>query len=200
MFQNSVFLQHFPYLSLCALLLLGGFGLPFPEEAILITAGFLIAQGIVGKIPALLVIFLSVLAADFMLYSVGKRYGFRLIEHRTFQRVLSPDTFAKFQKRFDRRGTLWVFLGRFAVGVRAQIFLMAGVTRLPAARFLIADLSAALISIPVMVWVGYAGGNSLKVMRNDFTRIEHVIIVGLVLGFIAWIFYHHVKHRKTAGG
>src|SRR5512138_2996576 len=115
MFQNSVFLQHFPYLSLSALLLLGGFGFPFPEEAVLITAGFLIAQGIVGKIPSLLVIFLSVLAADFMLYSVGKRYGFRLIEHRTFQRMLSADTFAKFQKRFDRRGTLWVFLGRFAV-------------------------------------------------------------------------------------
>lgn len=53
----------------------------------------------------------------------------------------------------------WVlFVARFLPGLRSPIFLTAGMTRrIPFWRFLLLDGLAALISVPVWVYLGYFG-------------------------------------------
>jgi len=46
MLEATSLIQHFPYLGLFILLILGTLGLPFPEDGILILGGFLIAHSI----------------------------------------------------------------------------------------------------------------------------------------------------------
>jgi membrane protein DedA with SNARE-associated domain len=53
MFEISGFVEHFKYIGIFLLLILGGIGLPFPEDATLILCGFLIAHDIIRLIPAL---------------------------------------------------------------------------------------------------------------------------------------------------
>lgn len=48
----SGLVEHFPYLGLLVLLVLGGLGLPFPEDTTLILCGFLISTKVVKLFPA----------------------------------------------------------------------------------------------------------------------------------------------------
>ena len=61
--------QHFPYVGLFILLILGGLGLPFPEDATLILCGFLLFHGTVKPVPAFLAVLIGL--ATFL----KKRFG-----------------------------------------------------------------------------------------------------------------------------
>jgi len=75
MFEIGTLIEHFPYVGVFVLLILGGIGLPFPEDATLILSGFLIAHGLMKPLPAFLVIYPALIMTDFSLYWVGKKYG-----------------------------------------------------------------------------------------------------------------------------
>jgi membrane protein DedA with SNARE-associated domain len=192
----SGLVEHLPYLSIFLLLILGGIGLPFPEDATLILSGFLIAHEIIKPLPAFLVVYPGLLLTDFFLYLVGKKYGRMVVEHKRFRRIISPDRLSKLEEKF-KKGDVWVILiGRHFLGLRAQVFLVAGVMRMPAIKFLIADATTALLTIALMGGIGYAGGNSIQILRKDLTRIEHIAIIVLVVLFACWIIYVYFKGNK----
>jgi membrane protein DedA with SNARE-associated domain len=192
----SGLVEHLPYLSIFLLLILGGIGLPFPEDATLILSGFLIAHEIIKPLPAFLVVYPGLLLTDFFLYLVGKKYGRMVVEHKRFRRIISPDRLSKLEEKF-KKGDVWVILiGRHFLGLRAQVFLVAGVMRMPAIKFLIADATTALLTIALMGGIGYAGGNSIQILRKDLTRIEHIAIVVLMILFAGWLVFKYFKGSK----
>jgi membrane protein DedA with SNARE-associated domain len=196
MLDISEVTEHLPYLSIFLLLILGGIGLPFPEDATLILSGFLIAHEIIKALPAFLVVYTGLLLTDFFLYLIGKKYGRMVVEHKKFRRIISHDRLLKLEEKF-KKGDVWVILiGRHFLGLRAQIFLVAGVMRMPAIKFLIADATTALLTIALMGGIGYAGGNSIQILRKDLTRIEHIAIIVLVILFACWIIYVYFKGGK----
>jgi membrane protein DedA with SNARE-associated domain len=91
MLEVTTLIDHFPYLGVFLLLILGGIGLPFPEDTTLILSGFLIAHYVMKPLPAFLVIYPSLLMTDFLLYLIGKKYGRRVVEHKRFRKVISSD-------------------------------------------------------------------------------------------------------------
>jgi membrane protein DedA with SNARE-associated domain len=80
--------------------------------------------------------------------------------------------------------------------VRAQVFLVAGVMRMPAIKFLTADAASAILTVTLMVGIGYLGGNSMEVLKKDIGRIEHVAVVLLVMLMIIWIIFRYLKSIK----
>jgi membrane protein DedA with SNARE-associated domain len=50
---------------------------------------------------------------------------------------------------------------------------VAGIIKMRLVKLLLADAVSALVTISKMVGIGYAGGNSLEVLRKDMKRIEH---------------------------
>src|SRR4030066_1119859 len=90
MFESAPFVNHFPYLVIFLLLILGGVGLPFPEDATLLLGGFLMAHYVIKPLPAFLVVYSGLLITDFSLYLVGKKYGRRVVEHKRFRKIISP--------------------------------------------------------------------------------------------------------------
>jgi membrane protein DedA with SNARE-associated domain len=142
MLEISPFLEHFPYLGIFAFLILGGIGLPFPEDATLLLSGFLISHGITKPLPTFIVVYFGLLLTDFFLYSIGKKYGRSLVEHRRFHRILFTEKLLKFEEKFKKWSAWFLFFGRHFVGLRAQIFLTAVVMRMSLVKFLIADAAA----------------------------------------------------------
>lgn len=193
MFKLSLLVEHFPYLGLFILLIFGGVGLPFPEDTTLILSGFLISHEVIRPIPAFIVIYVGMLLADFSFYSIGKRYGRKIVDHKRFHRFISPERIAGLEDKFNKRGTLVILFGRHLVGLRAQIFLVAGITRMPSEKFLIADAVSAIFTMALMVGVGYTGGNSLQVLKRDITRIEHAGILFLVISLTVYLFIRYFK-------
>ncbi len=195
MVDPSAVILHFTYMGIFCLLILGGLGLPFPEDGVLIMSGLLIAHGVIKLVPALFIIYPSLLIADFILYAIGRKYGRMVVEHKIFSKIVSPATLLRFEEKFTRWGALMVFLGRHFIGFRAPIFLISGVMRIPRLKFLIADGLSAIITISINLGLGYLGGNTLMLLRNDITRVDYILILALILLVSGWIILRYFRDR-----
>ena len=193
MLEIDTLIKQSPYLGIFILLFLGDIGLPFPEDTILILSGFLIAQGVTKPLPTLLVVYSGLLLTDFVLYLAGKKYGRRIIEHKRLHKIISQDRLRKVEEKFERWGVLVVFFGRHLLGVRAQVFLVAGVMRMPPVKFVMADAASAILTVTLMVGIGYLGGNSIEVLKKDMARIEHVLVVLFIMLLVSWIIFRYLK-------
>jgi membrane protein DedA with SNARE-associated domain len=198
MVDPGTVIQHFTYIGIFCLLILGGLGFPFPEDGVLIMSGLLIAHGVIQLAPALLVIYPSLLIADFILYSIGRKYGRMVVEHKRFSKIVSPVTLSRLEEKFTRWGALMVFLGRHVVGFRAPIFLISGVMRISRTKFLVADGLSAIITISFTLGLGYLGGNSLMILKRDITRVDYILILALVILVAGWIILRYFRDRKKS--
>jgi len=196
MIEIATLIDRFPYFGIFVLLVLGDIGLPFPEDTTLLLSGFLIAQDVIRPLPSLLIIYPSLLLTDFFLYWVGKKYGHQVVTHKRFHKIISPKRLEKLEEKFRRWGIFVVFIGRHLLGVRAQVFLAAGVMKMSTIKFLLADGVSAIFTVTLMVGIGYWGGNSIQVLKKDVTRIGHAAIVILLILLAAGIFFNYIKNRR----
>ncbi len=193
----SAIIEPFPYIGLFLLLILGGIGLPVPEDATLVLCGFLIANDVIRPLHALAVVYAGLLAADTVVYHLGKKYGSKAITHRGFQRLLSAEKLSELEKRFNRKGIFVILFGRHLVGLRVQIFLAAGILRMQYVKFILADAASAIITIAIMVGVGYGGGSSLEIILKDVKRVEHWVIFALFSCLTVYLIYRYIRSWRN---
>src|SRR5512141_2685203 len=86
--QLQAFGPHLVYLCIYAMLLLSAMGMPLPEDLTLVAAGYLTGKGLAQPIPVAVVGILGVVTGDQFVYSLGRRFGPRIVRHRWFSRVL----------------------------------------------------------------------------------------------------------------
>jgi membrane protein DedA with SNARE-associated domain len=199
MIETIPLIEHFPYLGLFILLILGTLGLPFPEDGILLLGGFLTAQEFIRPLPTFLIIYSGLLMTDFLLYSVGRKYGRRLVEHKRFQRIITQERLTKLEGKFKKWGALVVFFGRHLLGLRAQIFLVAGAMRMSWKKFLIVDGTSILLTITSWGGLGYVGGNHIDALRTHITSIEFILTAFLVISVGSLLLFRFLNRRNTSG-
>ena len=190
------FMDNFPYAGLFVLLILGGVGFPFPEDATLILCGFLISINAVNPAAALIDVYAGLIIGDYIVYSIGKRYGRRIVTHKRFQKFLSPQRFASLEEKFAKNEVLLILFGRHFIGLRVQIFLAAGIMRMSAVKFVLTDALTSILTMAVMVGAGYAGGSSLAVIKKDITRIEHFAILAIVICIPLYLLYRYIRSKR----
>ncbi len=191
------FIQHFHYVGLFALLILGGVGFPFPEDITFILAGILLSNEVIQPIPTFLAVYSGVLIADLILYSAGRKYGRKVAMFKPFRRMLTPERFMRLEYKFATRGTSYILVGRHLPGLRAQLFLVAGIMRMPVVRFLAADAFSALFSVTIWGGAGYLFGYKFLFLKEKFTSIEHAVILPLVGAAIAaGLIYLLIRSRR----
>jgi membrane protein DedA with SNARE-associated domain len=190
-------IENFPYLGMFILLILGGVGLPFPEDATLIMCGLLISTQVVRPIPALLTVYAGLLIADLTLHFIGRKYGRQIVTHRRFHKWISPERLSFLEKKFNRIGLLLILLGRHIAGLRAQIFLVSGIMRMPTLKFFVADALSSIFTMALMVGAGYWGGNSLRLLKRGLVKIEHIAILVILFSIIIYSFYRYLKPKLT---
>ena len=138
-----------------AVLLLCGLGLPIPEDIVLIAAGALGVLDGRAWIHISVIMYAGVMGGDSIIFFAGRYFGTRLRTAAWFQRLFPADKQAKVEVLFERHGSKGLFLGRFLPGLRAPIFFTAGSMRVSFWKFFCFDGFAALISVPVFVWLGH---------------------------------------------
>jgi membrane protein DedA with SNARE-associated domain len=65
-------------------------------------------------------------------------------------------------------------------------------------KFLIADAATALFTIALMGGIGYAGGNSIQILKKDVTRIEHIAMVIFAILLAGWFVFKYFKGDKRS--
>ncbi len=190
-------MAHFPAVGLFVLLVLGGLGFPFPEDATLILCGVLIATGVVKPLAGLIASYAGLISMDLFLFHIGKKYGTKVTSAKRFSKILTQERLLKLEQKFSRWGIFFLVIGRQLVGLRAQIFLACGTLRMPSFKFLAADMASALITMAIMVGIGYAGGNSINSLSRNIHRIGDAAVVLVVVSIFFFFFYKYVKRGRT---
>lgn len=158
MFETLLNLFQDSHLSLWGpffVLLLCGLGLPIPEDVVLVAAGAMGENLGRSWLEVSALMYAGVLGGDSITFFAGRHVGGWVLTSRWFQRILSPQKQAKVVDFFERRGSAGLFIGRFLPGLRAPIFFTAGSMKVPFLKFLFFDGLAALLSVPVFVWLGH---------------------------------------------
>jgi membrane protein DedA with SNARE-associated domain len=183
-------MEHAFYPVLLVVLVTASLGVPIPEDVPLIGAGVILAHhSTAASWPGTLsTALLGIMCGDMILYSLGKRWGPEVCQHRWVRWLITPARLERMTAKFKRYGMRMCFFGRFFVGVRAAMCITAGATHFPFWRFVLADLSGALLSIPLFVALGYWFGTAVPELRAYIHLVQWglLVLAGLVLaGFVA---------------
>jgi membrane protein DedA with SNARE-associated domain len=189
-------ISKFGYLGIVLLLVLGGLGVPIPEEAPVILSAVLSHKGVMWWPFAFAACFVGVLVGDFLVYYLGYFYGEKVLSLRLTRSFLTRSREAQIKGYFHRHGIKILIVGRFAVGFRTAAYLTAGILRLPALRLLGADMIAATLSTTLMFAGGYWFADWIE---KGIKEAQHFIVITLVASVAGVILYRYIKARRRAG-
>lgn len=177
-------------------LMVGGLGVPLPEDVALLAAGALIQQGAVDPALAMPVVFAGVLGGDAGLFFLARRLGPAAYERRLFRRILPPERRSRIEEAFRRHGGRLVFFARHVAGLRGAVFAMAGIHRMRPSRFLLWDAVAACLSVPLVVGLGYFGALHVDRVRAGIARAHHWVLLAAALGGLGYLAWWHVRKLR----
>ena len=191
------------------LLVLCGFGLPMPEDIILVTGGVLCwlaspAESVSWRalledrgLHSMMVVGLAgILAGDSVIYWAGRRLGARVAEFRLLRRLVPPDKLEHVEKLLRRRGNVVVVIARFLPGLRAPTYFTVGHSRLPYWEFLLFDGLAALVSAPLWVALGFRFGGDIERAAHEASRFGHLLLLAVAVVLAALVF-RWVQRRRA---
>ncbi|RUL87590.1 DedA family protein [Tautonia sociabilis] len=186
----------FGYLGIVLLLVLGGLGLPVPEEAPIILAAILSKKGAMWPPMAFGSCVAGVLIGDFVVYGLGYVYGERVLGFRLTRTFLTRAREAQIKGYFRRHGLKILVLGRFAVGFRTAAYLTAGILRHPPLKLLVTDLFAVLLSTPLMFALGWAFAHQIEA---GIREVQHYLAVILAAVLVGWLVVRSHRARRRGG-
>ncbi len=150
------------YFAILAVLFACGLGLPIPEDITLFAAGFLAFKGRISLFGAFAVGLLGVLVGDTFMYLIGRLFGRKVLKWPVFRRMLTPERIKKAELKIQNNAKIICFTSRFAPGLRSPVYLTSGILRVPFSIFILMDGLAALISVPVWVYLAYYFGDKIE--------------------------------------
>lgn len=131
-FSQYAYTPWLVYGAICLFMLLSAFGLPLPEEIVLVSAGFV---GYMALHPDLYppptpdaapvnvyvlasVALVAVMGSDYLIYWLGERFGPKLFKMKWFSRMVSESNLDRIQRWTRRYGYWTVIIFRFTPGIR----------------------------------------------------------------------------------
>ncbi len=182
------------------ILFLCGLGLPIPEELTLLTGGFFIYLGIARFYPTLVISFLGILGGDLAIYSIGKKWGQDLLNHRNLRWIITESRLERVRQFFCDHGSKTVLIARFISGFRVAAFFAAGMMGVKLGKFLMLDFLGALVLIPLLTLLGLYFGESIGWLSEVVHRIDFWLTVLAILVCLAGLGYYLWKRKKVPNG
>ncbi|HTY77162.1 MAG TPA: DedA family protein [Candidatus Bathyarchaeia archaeon] len=200
----EVAVSHWGYLAVFVLVILGNAGVPVPEETVLLVAGFLVWTGQLRLDIVLAVGVFSAVAGDNIGFWLGRRFGRAALERHAHWILGHPERLGAMQRFVARRGAIAVIIARFLPGLRFMAGPLAGALGFPAWRFFVANVTGALIYVPIMIgagWaVGYGLGDYLEPLRRSAINLERVavwIVIGAAAALLVWRVVRALRGRPS---
>jgi len=189
-------IEQLGYVGIALILVLGGLGLPIPEEAPIILAAVLTRNGQLSGPVALASCLAGVLLGDFVVYLLGFFYGEKVLSLPLTRRLLTRPREAQIKGYFHRHGFKILVSGRFVPGFRTAAYLTAGILKLPALKLLVTDLIAASLSTAVLFGLGFAFAYQIQ---KGIREVQQWVTVVVAVGVASWLLYRYYAARRRAG-
>jgi membrane protein DedA with SNARE-associated domain len=184
------------YLGIALILILGGLGLPIPEEAPIILAAVLSKNGGLQWPLALASCLIGVLLGDMVVYLLGFFYGEKVLSLPLTRRLLTRQREAQIKGYFHRHGFKILVSGRFVPGFRTAAYLTAGILKLPPLKLLVTDIVAASLTTFLMFGLGYAFAHQIQ---SGIREVQQWVTVILALSLAIWLLVRYDRARRRSG-
>lgn len=169
---------------------------PFPSEVAMIPAGYLVAQGKMSAVLALLAAIAGSLIGAIFNYVLALYLGLPVLKRIGRYCFIPADAFDRAEVYFQKHGEITTFVGRLLPAIRQLISIPAGLARMNFARFLFyTGLGAGLWSA-VLIAVGYIAGKNEDAWRPLLGQATGWILAGLALLVAVYVLYHFGKKRN----
>jgi membrane protein DedA with SNARE-associated domain len=167
--------------------------IPVPSEAIMLFAGFNVAEGKMTMFEIVLAGSAGNIVGSWIAYAVGYFGRIELLERHGRWFHITPKHLAWADRWFERYGGSTVFFSRMLPIIRTFISLPAGVARMPFWKF------TALTTLGVVPWVLMLGligrevGDRWEEWRDKLHVLDYVVLAGIVVGIV----YLLVRRRRA---
>jgi membrane protein DedA with SNARE-associated domain len=171
------------------------FGLPVPEELVLVTSGLVAfmaqnpdkfpppyegAQG-VSLLTLSVVCFFAVFMSDLIVFLIGKYFGTKIIKTKFFKKQMSGRAFDTINSWFQKYGGWACGIFRFTPGLRFPGHMSCGLLGIPVWKFAMIDGLAALVSVPTQVYFVATYGEVILDKIAEFKLIAASVIGVFIL-------------------
>ncbi len=207
-FMTYAYKPAYVYSGLFFFMYASAFGLPIPEEIMLVSTGFLAYMalhpeiapppepGMTGVNPTVLafVALFAVISSDCIIWWLGRHFGTRFFKIRFIQRVLPPARLEKVQEWSHRYGFWASGIFRFTPGLRFPGHLVCGMMGIPLWKFLAVDGTAALLTVPTQILLIAHYGEHILLYFKKFK----IAVFGLLAVFALVFFIRRFLRRRWA--
>jgi membrane-associated protein len=160
---------------------------PFlPGDSLLFAAGALAAVDSTGTLTAPLlsvVLVIAAVAGNTTNYHVGRWIGPPAFSGR--YRWLKVDYLKRTEAFFGKYGSMTIVLSRFAPIIRTCAPFVAGVARMPYARFQAYNIAGGVAWVLAFLWTGFFFGNIPFIKENFGIVTIGIVVVSLIP--VAWV-------------
>ena len=193
----ETFFQQFGYAAVFFVLVICGFGIPIPEDVTLVAGGVISGLGYTNVHIMFFVGMAGVLVGDGLMFVLGRIYGTQILRFRPIAKLMPPKRYAQVQQQFDKHGNRVLFGARFIPGLRSPIFLTAGMSgKVSFWQWLIMDGLAALISVPIWIYLGDFGAENRDWLMHKIHQFQNGFM-GLVVILTLWLIWFWWRKRQN---
>ncbi|HVT30450.1 MAG TPA: DedA family protein [Lacipirellulaceae bacterium] len=180
------------YLAIFLFIAATGCGMPIPEEAAIVVAGVLSSQHQLYWPYALAACLAGAIVGDSFMYAIGYRWGHGIFtSHPRFAKLFAAENEKQFQKAVEAHALKVMLVARFLVGIRAPVYVMTGVVRLPYRRFLLYDLLSASLVVGTVFGLSYWFGEQVAGWVKHAEIRATIVVVLIVIAAVAILYYRH---------
>ena len=196
------FLHDWGYAALILFGFLEAACIPISSEITFGFAGVLAYQGRLNLALIIIIGSLAELGGSYASYAVG-RVGGRPLVHKLGRYVLVTESDVSRAERFlEGRGAWAVPVGRMLPFVRAFTSIVAGLVRIPAARFGVLSLIGTVIYAAALSSLGYGLGSTWPSVHKSLSIAGYILFALVVIAIVGFVAYRWRQFRResAAGG
>ncbi|WP_075183075.1 DedA family protein [Pantoea sp. 1.19] len=154
-----------------------------PGDSLLLLAGAMIAKGVMGFVPTLLILTAAASLGCWLSYLQGRWLGnTRLVKGWLLH--LPAQYHQRAWSLFHRHGLMALLIGRFLAFVRTLLPTMAGIAGLNNGRFQLFNWLSGLLWVGIVVTFGYGISQIPFIKRHEDQVMAILILLPLVLLFV----------------
>jgi membrane protein DedA with SNARE-associated domain len=199
-FINTIYsLMHWP--GVVALMAIESACIPLPSELIMPLSGWMLIKE--QALPAIYSLIAGTYGAlgctigSTIAYYVGMLGGRPFLEKYGRYILISRRDLDLADRWFNRSGSWIIFVSRLLPVVRTFISLPAGIARMNLVKFLIYTFLGSFIWCVGLAYGGYQLGEHWEQIRTVMRPFDIPILI-LIIAFIAFYIYRHLKHLKAS--
>jgi membrane protein DedA with SNARE-associated domain len=169
-------------------------GTVVPGSTLIIAVSALAAVAEINPFYLVAAAFAGAVAGDALSFWIGSHYHGHVLAIWPLNRY--PQFIARSRAFITKYGITSVFLARFTAIVRAFVPLLAGVLRMRADKFYVANVLSALVWAPLHVFPGVLAAFALKLLGAGREHLVPIVLVCTVVLALGSGFLHGWYHKR----